>query len=51
MEINPSTAEIDMKPGDRLTLRVGMFRKCNIEVTANGTVRIYHGAGSLLEIK
>jgi hypothetical protein len=51
MQIKPSIAEIDMAPGDRLTMRVGMLRKCDIEVLSNGALRIYYDGGWVLEVK
>ena len=40
MEIDSKVAEIKMVPGDRISVRVGIYHKCDLVALPNGKLRI-----------
>ena len=50
MEFKVHNTDIEMVPGDRITISVGILHKCDIEVQKNGDIRIYYEGGQSLKI-
>ena len=50
MNIKPRHIDIDMVPGDSISINVGINYKCDIEVSSNGKLKIYYENVNCLEI-
>ena len=40
MKIDSKVAEIKMTPGDKISVRVGIYHKCDLTALPNGKLRI-----------
>lgn len=49
MQVESSISHIVMKPGDKITVNVGITYKCDIKVTREGRLNILY-RGEVLEI-
>ena len=50
MEFKYHNTDIEMRPGDKIKIGVGMFHKCNITATPEGKLLIYYEDGKILVI-
>jgi len=49
MEFKYHNIDIKMSPGDKISIDVGMFHKCDLFVTGEGKLRVYYDDGNVLE--
>jgi len=47
MEFKYHNIDISMRPGDKIRIDVGLFHRCDITVTSDGKLQIYHENGNL----
>ena len=50
MKFEYHNTDIEMRPGDQISIDIGMFHKCNIYATGDGKLRVSYGSESVLEI-
>lgn len=50
MKITSKSSHVNMEPGDRMKINVGITHKCDILIMPNGKLWVYHGDDNGLAI-